>query len=195
MSNKKELNNFQQKNDALYNFYQNLFKEKLSLSKECIQSFLDKVSLSKFIENQTLKCKGPITESELLNALTSMDNDKSPGNGNTAREFYIKFWGVIEEPSFASIQQSFIVGELSISQKQAVIKLIEEKDGDKRFIKNWRPISLLNVDVKLISKVLASRLKSVISSIVNENQVAYVNNGFISESGRLISMFSRLLIP
>ena len=41
--------------------------------------------------------------------------------------------------------------------------------------------------MKLISKVLASHLKSVISSIVNENQVAYVNNRFISESGRLIS--------
>ena len=41
--------------------------------------------------------------------------------------------------------------------------------------------------MKLISKVLASRLKSVIPSIVNENQVAYVNNRFISESGRLIS--------
>ena len=62
-----------------------------------------------------------------------------------------------------------------------------KKDRDRRFIKNWKPISLLNVDMKLISKVLASRLKSVISSIVNENQVAYVNNRFISESGRLIS--------
>ena len=40
--------------------------------------------------------------------------------------------------------------------------------------------------MKLISKVLASRLKSVISSVVNENQVAYVNNRFIHESGRLI---------
>ena len=40
--------------------------------------------------------------------------------------------------------------------------------------------------MKLISKVLASRLKSVISYIVNENQVAYVNNRFISESGRLL---------
>ena len=41
--------------------------------------------------------------------------------------------------------------------------------------------------MKLISKTLASRLKSVIFTIVNENQVAYVNNRFISESGRLIS--------
>ena len=94
---------------------------------------------------------------------------------------------MLKEPLCASIQQSFIAGELNTSQRQAIIKLIEKKDRDKRFIKNWRPISLLNVDMKLISKVLASRLKNVISSIVNENQVAYANNKFISESGRLIS--------
>ena len=57
----------------------------------------------------------------------------------------------------------------------------------KRFIKNWQPISFLNVDMKLISKVLASCLKSIISTTVNENQVAYVNNRFINESSRLIS--------
>ena len=90
----KELNNSQEINDALYNFYQTPFKGRLSLSEECIQSFLDKVSLSKLTENQTLKCEGPITESELLNALNSMDNDKSPGNDDITKEFYIKFWEV-----------------------------------------------------------------------------------------------------
>ena len=53
---------------------------------ECIQSFLDKVSLPKLNENQTLKCEGAITECELLKALTSMDNDKYSGNdGMTKR--------------------------------------------------------------------------------------------------------------
>ena len=70
------------------------------------------------------------------------------------------------------MQQSFTVGELSTSQKQAIIKLIEKKEVNKRFIKTRTPISLLNVDMKLISKVLPSRLKSAISTIVNENQVA-----------------------
>ena len=117
----------------------------------------------------------------------SMDNDKSPGNYGITKEFCIKFWDAIKEPLCASIQQSFIAGELSTSQKQAIIKLIEKKDRDKRFIKNWRPIWLLNVYMKLISKGLASRLKSIISFTVNENQVAHVNNRFISETGRLIS--------
>ena len=127
------------------------------------------MSLPKLNKNQTLKCEGATTECELVKALTSMDNDKSPGNDGITKEFYVKLWDVVKEPLCASVRQSIITGELSTSQKQAIIKLIEKKDRDKRFIKNWRPISLLNVDMKLISKVLASRLKNVISSIVNEN--------------------------
>ena len=68
-------------------------------------------------------------------------------------------------------------------QKRAVIKLIEKRT-DKRYIRNWRPISLLNVDVKLISKGLALRLKNVLPEIISPNQNAYMKN---SEGVRLIS--------
>ena len=86
-----------------------------------------------------------------------------------------------------SVQCAKIKNEFSVSQKQAMIKLIEKKDKDKRFIKNWRPISLLNVDVKIVSKALASRLKEILPSLVSSEQTAYVKNRIISESGRLIS--------
>ena len=66
-------------------------------------------------------------------------------------------------------------------------QLIEKKGRDKRFIKNWRPISLLNVDTKLISKALSERLKNVLPDKISEKQTAYVNNRFISEGGRLIN--------
>ena len=66
-------------------------KEKLSILEECIQSFLDKVSLPKLNENQTLKCEGAVTEGKLLKPLTSMDKDKSPGNDGITKELYIKF--------------------------------------------------------------------------------------------------------
>ena len=62
-----------------------------------------------------------------------------------------------------------------------------KKNRDKRLTKNWRPISLLNVNSKLISKSLANRLQDVTPNLVSENQIAYVNNRFISEGGRLIS--------
>ena len=126
-------------------------------------------------------------ENELLKALKNMSNNKSPGNDGVTKEFYKTFWEDLKKPMCASITKAFHRGELSHSQKQATIKLIEKKDRDKKLIKNWRPISLLNIDTKLISKVLAGRLKNVLPSLITSHQTAYVNGRFISEGGRLIS--------
>ena len=86
-----------------------------------------------------------------------------------------------------AVKRSYNIKQLSVSQRQAVIKLIEKKGRDKRFVKNWRPISLLSVDTKLISKALSERLKNVLPDITSKNQTAYVNNRFISEGGRLVN--------
>ena len=60
----------------------------------------------------------------------------------------------------------------STSQRQAVIKLIANKERDKWFIKNWRAISLLNVDYKVIAKALAARLKETLSTLISFEQTA-----------------------
>ena len=84
--------------------------------------------------------------------------------------------------------------KLSTSQRLDIIKLIGKKGKNKRFIKNWRPISLLNEDYKIISKALASRVKNVLpnlisprSFLISPQQTTYVENKFIGESGRLIA--------
>lgn len=76
--------------------------------------------------------------------------------------------------------------EFSISQKEAVIKLIEKK-RDQWYIKNWRPITLLDVDTKLLLKALSVKLKEVLPTLISFGETAYFKNGFIGESGRLIS--------
>ena len=85
-----------------------------------------------------------------------------------------------------SLNCSYLHGELSNSQKQAIIRLIEKKGKDRRYIKNWRPISLLNVDTKIASKALALRLEKVLPFVINEDQYAYVKNRTISDAVRSI---------
>ena len=59
---------------------------------------------------------------------------------------------------------------ISTSQRQAIIKLIEKKIRDKRFIKNWRPVSLLNIDSKIISEALSEKLKEVLPDLISSQQ-------------------------
>ena len=96
---------------------------------------------------------------ECFNCLQSMPSNKTNGNDGISREFYVAFFDLIKDLLMSSINYSLEVGELSTSQKQAVITLIEKKGKNKHYMQNWRPISLLNVDAKLISKVLTMRLK------------------------------------
>ena len=85
-----------------------------------------------------------------------------------------------------SLNYSFIHVQLSHSQRQAMITLIEKKGKDKRFLKNWRPISLINVDAKIASKCFAFRIRNVLSSLIHSDQTAYVKGRYIGESVRLI---------
>ena len=68
-----------------------------------------------------------------------------------------------------------------------MITLIEKKGKDKRFLKNWRPISLINVDAKVASKSLALRVRKVLNSLIHSDQTAYLQDRYIGESVRLIS--------
>ena len=112
-----------------------------------------------------------------------MENNKSPRNDGLSKEFYECFWNKIRNTFLGPIHKAFLNQELSSSQKQAVIKMLGKKDKDKRFMKNWRPISLLNTDTKIKSKVLSTRIKNVLPCLISSNQTAYVKNSFISESG------------
>ena len=146
---------------------------KLNVSNALIQDYLNRIEIPKLTKEQSQKCEEVITEKELLKALKKMPNNKSPGNDGITKEFYEEFWDDLKPPLPLSVNQAFKVGELGTSQKQAVIKLIGTKDKDKRLIKNWRPTSLLNVDTKIVSKVLAEGLKNALPSLISSNQTAY----------------------
>ena len=73
-----------------------------------------------------------------------------------------------------------------ILKKQAVIILLEKKGKDKRLIKNWRPISLINVDTKIASKTLAKRLEPILPKLINYNQNAFVKGKSIFDTVRTI---------
>ncbi|WP_419635460.1 reverse transcriptase domain-containing protein, partial [Thiolapillus sp.] len=85
-----------------------------------------------------------------------------------------------------SLNDGFRKGELSSTQKEGVIICIPKGNKDKQLLKNWRPISLLNVVYKIGSACIANRLKVVLPTLINEDQTGFMANRFIGDNIRLI---------
>lgn len=75
---------------------------------------------------------------------------------------------------------------LPISQRRGVIRLIPKKESDLSSLENWRPISLLNVDYKIISKALTLRIEPLLPSIIHEDQTGFIKQRYIGSNIRRI---------
>ena len=176
----------------LHNFYSNLFTKKCTSTSEQCFNFLYSIDVPRLSDDHRLNANEPIALKEIQDNLFKMNGGKSPGNYGLSVEFYKYFWDDIKDLLLESFNYSISVGFLSTSQKQAIIKLIEKRDKDKRYIANWRPISLLNVDTKIFSKTIASRFIPILPTIIHADQTAYVKGRFIGESVRQISQILNL---
>ena len=125
-----------------------------------------------------------ITLSECYTSLKEMKNGKTPGSDGLPAEFYKHFWETL-----APILQDLYIEcmdkkKLNKTARHGLISLIPKGDKDTRYLKNWRPLTLLNLDYKIIAKVLATRLKTVLPSIIGNQQTGFMEGRQISENIR-----------
>ena len=71
--------------------------------------------------------EGELIEKQMKNALNKMENNKTPGNDGLTKEFLEKPWLQIKSPLLLFFKKCILTGELSTSQKQAVVKLLQKK--------------------------------------------------------------------
>ena len=105
-----------------------------------IETFRRDLNIPKLSKEQKLSCEGKITPEECALLLETFENNKTPENDGIPIEFHRKFWHLISEPFTKCANECFEKGEMSQSQKQAVITLIEKKGKDRSFLENWRPM-------------------------------------------------------
>ena len=137
-------------------------------------------------DEQRKECEGDLIKKECLEALNDMEADKSPGTDGLPAEFYKFFWNDISDTLIKALNYGYEIGQLSVTQRRGVIKLLPKKDTIPHFIKNWRPISLLNCDYKIATKAIANRIKKVIPNVINQDQTGFIKGRFIGENIRLI---------
>ena len=127
-----------------------------------------------------------ISEEEFSTVLKEFKTNKTPGTDGFSAKFYKFFWSDLGTEMTASFNYAFQKGSLSISQKRGIISLIPKKNKDKTLLENLRPISLLNVDYKIMTKSIAKRLEKALPKMINSDQTGYIKGRFIGENVRLI---------
>ena len=150
------------------------------------QFFLENNSLPQLNETDKARCENAITERELIISIKAMKNCKSPGCDGLTSEFYKFFWTNIKTSLLNSINYGLETGRLSTEQRRGILSLLPKKDKDRLFLQNWRPISLLNVDYKILAKILANRIIKSLPYLVDDDQTGYIKGRFIGCNIRLV---------
>ena len=160
-------------------FYSSLFSAD-AIDCAAQESLLNNVK-SSLPPDQSESCEGLLTAEECLEALNGMARRKAPGLDGLPAEFYLKFWSILGQDLVEVLNSCYRAGSLTLSQRRGVISLSFKK-GDRLDMRNWRPISLLNVDYKLAARAVAARLLKVIHLIVAEDQTCGVPGRYIGEN-------------
>ena len=170
-------------------FYSNLYTSKLlKQGDDALQNckFFNTNSISQLNIEEQHNLESKLTISDLTKALDTLPNNKSPGLDGFTTEFYKCFWIYLQQPLYNSYIYSFNKGYLSDGQRRGLLSLIPKPQKDLRFLKSWRPISLLATDYKLLTKALSMKLQMVIPNLINSDQVGYIKGRNICENVRII---------
>ena len=166
-------------------FYENLYSYK-NIDDINLTQILHFNDIPKLNDDQKDKLEGQISYAEVLQALKQMSNNKSPGSDGFTPEFFKFFWKDIGHFLVRSVNYAYEMGELSSTQKEGIITCLPKGDKPKQYLKNWRPISLLNVSYKLISSCIANRLKQVLPYLISHDQTGFISGRYIGENIRTL---------
>lgn len=114
-------------------------------------------------------------------ALFSMHPDKSPGPDGMNPAFSQRFWNIIGPDTVKECRQILSSGKIPQNLNDTLVVLIPKK-ANPEVLADLRPISLCNVLIKIITKMLANRMKNLLSLIISEEQSAFIPGRLITDN-------------
>ena len=161
-------------------FYQDLYS-KQELDTQLQDHFINNID-TKLPPAVRAMMDALVTDKELDLAIDLFELNKTPGIDGLPIEFYITFWDLLSEFFLKLINDIFVNGLLpSIQQRLSGITLIHKRN-EKNNLDDWRPISLLCVDYKILEKVLSIRLKHALPHVIGEEQTCGIQGRSIFQN-------------
>ena len=140
--------------------------------------------ISKTVSRENKQRDEPFNINEIRQAISTLENNKSPGNDGLTAEFY-KTFTFLQHDLKELYEEILAIRRMPESIRQAVITCIY-KEGKMEDITNWRPLSLLNYDYKILTtKLLANHLQNSLADVISAEQTAAIKGRTIIENLQL----------
>jgi hypothetical protein len=154
--------------DQVVQFYSTLYQEN-----EEWRPKVDGLSFATIGAEANSRLERPFDKEEVTQVLKDLEGDKAPGPDGFTMAFFHHCWHVIQDDVMGFFEEVYEHGKFESSLNATFLALIPKKN-DAMNIKDFRPISLIGSVYKLLSKVLANRLREVLDSLISESQNAFV---------------------
>ena len=166
-------------------YYEKLYSpEDNLLSQNKIREYLSGIRLPQVTDEQNANLTTPVTLDEIKVAIKRLKKGKCPGSDGFTGEFYREF----EKELLPILERTFNWaldhGQWANTWRSSVITVIHKEGKDPSDCSSYRPITLLNVDQKLLSSILADRLAKIVSNIIDPDQTGFVPDRYLSENVR-----------
>ena len=183
--NKEEVTNQGDILKSMTDFYNKLYGT-VNSQNEDIDDYLANIDIEEKLDvSQQESLEKEPTIEEIETAMDKIKEKKSPGIDGIPIELYKTFWQLLKTPYTDMVKECFNKGILPVTTRTSVLSLIYKK-GDKKELKNYRPLSLSNTDYKIIATVMSERLHRVIDKLVSYDQSGYIRGRNITTSVRQI---------
>lgn len=154
-------------------FFEGLYTSMALDKRETMQLFLTGIPFPQLKEDQVAMLEAPLTTDEMTTAIGSFARSKSPGTDRIPIEFYSQYSEILTPKLLVLYNHLFETFTLPPSMREAIIVLILKPGKDPGYPETYRPISLLQVDFKILAKILALRFNQVIRSILGNCLLTY----------------------
>ena len=154
-------------------YYKQLQANKMDNLEE-MDKFIEKHNLLRLNQEEIENIKRPITSTEIESVIKNLPTNKSPGTDGFTGKFCPTFREELTPILLKLFQNIAQGGTLPNSFYEASITLIPKPDEDVTKKENYRPISLMNIDAKILNKVLVNKIQQHIKRLIHHDQVGFI---------------------